>query len=88
MLGRCAPSKARRFLFGESPDAVKPSQQRLPSIALKLAKSLKFAEGTALPTKNRMDQPQVDHDGWRNSFDEAYTGKPTGHRVIRNHLKY
>ena len=39
--GRCAPSKARRFLSGESPDAVKPSQHRLPSIALKSAKSSK-----------------------------------------------
>lgn len=35
---RCAPSKARRFLWCESHHVVKPSQHRLPSVAPKFAK--------------------------------------------------
>jgi hypothetical protein len=49
-----------------------------------LAKSGKIAGGTALPTKfPKAERPE----GWRNSIDEAYTGKHAGHRVSRKHLK-
>ena len=58
----CAPSEARRFLLGESPIVIKLSQRSLPSLALKSAKSLNFADGRrvnkTLNTGSRSDRTQ------------------------------
>ncbi len=48
-----------------------------------LAKSLKDAEGRRV---TKTINP-IEKDGWRNSMDEAYTGKHSGHRTGRIRLK-
>lgn len=45
VLQRCAPCKAWRFFFGESPNVINLSQESLPSVAFMLAKPWKEAEG-------------------------------------------
>lgn len=38
--------------------------------------------------RNTNEQPEAAKaEGWRNSFDEAYTGKSAGHRAERTRLK-
>jgi hypothetical protein len=49
-----------------------------------LGKSGNIAGDTASPTKSHRI---TRFEGWRNSIDEAYTGKHAGHRAVRNRLK-
>lgn len=38
--------------------------------------------------RNINEQPEAAQaEGWRNGFDEAYTGKHAGHRAVRTRLK-
>ena len=54
-----------------------------------LAKPLKAADGRRVTKTLNTGSRSLRgvRAGWRNSMDEAYTGKHTGHRAVRIRLK-